>query len=317
MVMSDTIVQRISSAVGVPTWTIVAAARKAPIKYKVYQIPKRSGTGMRTIAQPAKDTKVLQRWLVEHELSLLPVHGCTTAYRSGASIRENAQRHINSRYLFKADFSNFFASITDAHLEQHLRKYLPTRYSGEELRFISHVVLWRPNLASRRLELCIGAPSSPCISNTIMYDFDVQVSNYCDELGIVYSRYADDLTFSTTIPGLLTGVPNVLRNLLGALEYPRIRLNEDKSVFTSKKYRRTVTGLVLSSQGAVSLGRDRKRLIRAMVDHFRSGILDSAGVNNLRGLIAFAHDVEPEFVNRLAKRYGPEVIENIRRPQII
>jgi hypothetical protein len=127
----------------------------------------------------------------------------------------------------------------------------------------------------------------------------------------VYSRYADDLAFSTNEPGVLTHLPQVVRQELFRLPWPRIALNEDKTVYTSKKYRRTVTGLVLSSQGHVSMGRDRKRLIRAMVHRFELGELDEAGALRLRGLLAFASDVEPEFIERIGNSVGTEIIRRI------
>lgn len=309
--MTDTLMSRMSVALNVPQWVVATAGRRAPNRYKVYKIPKRSGDGMRTIAQPARESKALQRWLIDNELRLLPLHKCTTAYRTGSSIRENASRHVAHRYLLKADFANFFPSIKANDVALHLRKYIPERYTEGEIAFICHSVLWRPNLRSRELELCIGAPSSPCISNTIMYDFDVEVERYCVEYDITYSRYADDLAFSTNTRDQLTLVPEMLRRLLRRLEYPRISLNESKHVFTSKKYRRTVTGLVLASQGYVSLGRDRKRLIRSMVDHFRANKMNEEQRAKLRGLLAFAQDVEPDFIHRLTRHYGEAIIGSV------
>ena len=74
---------------------------------------------------------------------------------------------------------------------------------------------------------------------------------------------------------------------------------------------RKLTGLILSNQGKVSLGRDRKRLIRAMVHRFVLGKSTPNELDKLRGLIAFSHDVEPDFVNRLRQKFGSHQIDQI------
>jgi retron-type reverse transcriptase len=144
-----------------------------------------------------------------------------------------------------------------------------------------------------------------------LYDLDVSIAELCSGKSVVYSRYADDMAFSTNVPGVLTVIPDLLRSKLRTLEYPRLSLNENKTVFTSKKSRRTVTGLVLANQGYVSLGRDRKRNIRAMMAYFRDGKLPDYELQRLAGLISFANDVEPDFVARLRSHYGDALFEKL------
>jgi len=313
---SQTLLQRITFDLGVPVPTLRRLARSAPHRYKVFTIAKRSGSGMRVIAQPAKEVKAVQRWLVEKEFLRLPKHAAATAYGAGCSILDNAQRHQNGRFLLKLDFQNFFPSIKEMDLRAHVAKHLPERYTEADITLICRFCLWYPP-GSRDLELCIGAPSSPILSNSIMYDFDIAVSSYCTIAGIVYSRYADDLAFSTSRPDILTAVPRVIRELLINAPYPTLRLNEQKAVYTSKKFRRSVTGLVISSQGAVSLGRARKRIIRSMLHWFIMGKLASEECGKLRGLIAFSEDVEPDFVRRLEAHYSKATLDKVRQYRIL
>ena len=65
----------------------------APKRYKTYAVPKRSGVGYRTIAQPAREIKMLQRWAVQEYLATLPVHSAAQAYEVGSSIKNNADWH--------------------------------------------------------------------------------------------------------------------------------------------------------------------------------------------------------------------------------
>ena len=103
--------QRIGGDLGVTESYLRQLARSAPYRYSKFKIPKRSGTGERLIAQPAKEVKRIQRWLLRNDLSQLPMHDAATAYRKGAGIAANARPHANNRFLLKMDFRNFFPSI--------------------------------------------------------------------------------------------------------------------------------------------------------------------------------------------------------------
>jgi RNA-directed DNA polymerase len=81
--------------------------RTAPLRYKVFEIPKRDGSP-RIVAQPAREVKAIQRWLVKDLSTILPVHSAATAYQKGTSIKINADRHARSNFILKMDFKNFF-----------------------------------------------------------------------------------------------------------------------------------------------------------------------------------------------------------------
>ena len=91
-----------------PRSTVEHLMQSAPHRYKVYDIPKRSGHGMRTIAQPAREVKRLQYWVLANCLADVPVHEAATAYREGLNTRSNAEVHVRNPYLLKLDFRNFF-----------------------------------------------------------------------------------------------------------------------------------------------------------------------------------------------------------------
>jgi len=91
----------------------------------------------------------------------------------------------------------------------------------------------------------------------------------------------------------------------------RLTLNEKKTVFTSKKFQRQLTGLVLANDGKVSMGRDKKREIRSMADHYRRGNLTSEETSRLRGLIAFALSVEPQYVESIQRMIGADAYSSL------
>ncbi len=109
------------------------------------------------------------------------------------------------------------------------------------------------------LVLSIGAPSSPIISNFILYRFDRIITEHCRKLGINYSRYADDLTFSTNEKDILLNFPSKVRKTLSRLYSGQIKVNLKKTVLSSKAHNRHVTGITLSNDGTLSVGREKKR----------------------------------------------------------
>ena len=88
--------------------------RSAPRRYKVFEIPKRTPGKMRTIAQPAREVKGLQYWVMENFLHQFKVHPAATGYREGLNIADNARPHVHGRFLLKLDFKDFFPSLTAA-----------------------------------------------------------------------------------------------------------------------------------------------------------------------------------------------------------
>lgn len=304
------LIQRIMEDFGLSEGETLTLVRSAPYRYKVYQIPKRQAGKFRTIAQPAREVKTLQRWLVSKALADLPVHNCAMAYRKGRGIKHNVLPHVSNRYLLKMDFRDFFPSIKARDLTAHIQRHLARRFTPEECELIGRIALWKPK-GNSELILSIGGPSSPFISNSIIFDFDELVFEYCRGKDVTYTRYADDLAFSTNLPNVLVEVEGFVSSVCKQLDYPDLSINREKTVFASKKHRRKLTGLILSNQERVSLGRDRKRIIRAMVHRFVQGNSTPDELDKLRGLVAFSLDVEPHFVNRLRNKYGGHQIDRI------
>lgn len=303
------IYQELSSKFLIDENALVDYIKRAPHKYKVYQIPKRNGSGTRTIAQPTPELKVFQRAALAHWLLQLPVHDSAFAYREKIGIKQNAEKHASNQYLLKMDFSDFFPSIRDIDLIAHIQRHHGTISERDQVA-IKKLFFWRPKGQSVS-RLSIGAPSSPFISNTILFEFDQKLSESCSSMGITYTRYADDLTFTTNIPNILSGVPGVVDGLLRELSYPTLIVNSRKTVFSSKKSNRHVTGLVISNEDKVSLGRDRKRFIRSMVYKFSQGSLEQDDTNKLKGYLGFAKNAEPDFYQALIKKYSYKTIRAI------
>lgn len=283
----------------------------ASYRYKVYKIPKRQQGQFRIIAQPSAELKILQRWLVNSVLSKLPVHKAATAYIENKSIADHAAIHVKSRFLLKMDFKDFFPSISAKDVFEHLVK--KGKFSEENARLICHLVCWRDR-TNNKLCLSIGAPSSPFLSNAILYDFDKAIAQLCKDKKVNYSRYADDLAFSTNKEEILKHFPAEVKKICDALSYPRLIINNKKTVSCSKAFRRSLVGLILTPNGEVSLGREKKRHLRSELYRFSKSMLPSTEVSSLRGDLAFAWSVEKKFIFSLLRQFGDDVFRDLDLP---
>ena len=139
------------------------------------------------------------------------------------------------------------------------------------------------------------------------------MADYCAGHNIDYSRYADDLALSTSKPKVLNYAFVFIKQLCNNILYPRLLLNNEKTVFASKKHKRQLTGLILANNGQPSSGREKKRLIRSMTYRFSMDELTQEQIPHLRGLVAFALSIEPLFVNSIKRMIGGEVFQNLMK----
>ncbi len=317
--------------------------RKAPLLYKVYDIRKKGkGKGTRTIAQPTPKLKQLQRETVLELEEKILIHSCATAYiKNKNGILENAQAHKDSKYFFKYDFKDFFPSIKAADFNIQLER---AGYSESERIDLLKIIFrfkkendkektkkiykalldtdfnqnTNPNLLNLMIEdykdefqLSIGAPSSPFVSNAIMFDFDKSVDDWAKETNFIYTRFADDITISCQTKQDTETITAKLNETLKGLEYPTLQLNDSKQKSVSLKSRVTITGLNITSEHKVSLGRKKKKQIRAMIDHYVKGKFSKHKINELSGWLAYAKAVDNDFFRSMQKKYTAERIASI------
>jgi RNA-directed DNA polymerase len=304
----NAVLSKLSERSGLPVHLLFKIVKTAPDRYKTFEIPKRTG-GVRLISQPAREVKRLQRIAAELFLSGLPIHHAATAYRTGKSIRDNALPHALNGPILKMDFQDFFPSIK---LRDWLRYCNDTNAFQQEEAEILGRLFFRRVPGERLHQLAIGAPSSPLLSNILLYNFDSTIDSLIEADSVSYTRYADDLTFSAERTGYLTGVRKYVKIALNEIQYPRLSINQEKTVYATRRFRRSITGLVLSNEGKVTIGRDRKRVLRAAVHRASLGQLNEVQCMQLCGMLAYVNAVEPTFLNTLIRVYGVALIRRIQ-----
>jgi retron-type reverse transcriptase len=269
----------------------------APFRYKTYKIAKRNG-GTREISQPSRDLKILQRFILRNFLNdRLVCHNAAMAYRPKRNITDNVRPHITNPYLLKMDFKDFFPSIR---IEDFVSFVLDRGIcvSEHDARNLGKVFF--KNTPQGTI-LSIGSPGSPAISNAMLFEFDQAVYVEMSKSGISYTRYSDDMAFSTNQKNVLFDVPLEIKKILDSINYPILAINHEKTVFSSKKFNRHITGITISNEGNMSLGHLTKRHLRSRV--YGASEMNEDELSELRGYLAFAFQIEPELLVKLSNKY--------------
>lgn len=237
-------------------------------KYRTFTIPKRSG-GVRTISAPDPRLKLLQKklssllndCLVEIEEDLQsPAHG----FKPGRSIFSNATQHRRRRYVLNLDLEDFFPSIHFGRIAGYLEK---SKHFGLDPKIAKILA----NLLCHNSALPQGAPSSPVVSNLLARMLDTQLARLAKRNRLSYSRYADDLTFSTNLKSFPPTVAKQVTehkwelgdDLTSTIRSCGFRINNAKTRMQYKSSRQVVTGLVVNDK--VSVPVEYRRWARAAV----------------------------------------------------
>ena len=304
--MTVPLLQELSAELGMGLTDLTRIISSGPVRYKVYQIPKRRG-GVRTIAQPSRDLKFIQRYLLRNKLIMFPVHDSALGYVNGKNILDNAKLHKNSKTILKLDFVNFFPSlkVDDWEVIAQTKGIV-----GLDLYLYNLILFWGEGSTSPKC-LSIGAPTSPMLSNIIMYETDKALSAAALAMKVIYTRYADDITASSYSRQSLVSFEAFARQYLNGMHSPRLTFNEAKSGVFGPSWKRMVTGLVITPTSSISIGRERKRTISAMLHKVSIGDVDTKAMYKLRGLLAFAKSVEPGFIISMRNKYGNNTLRRV------
>jgi retron-type reverse transcriptase len=282
--------------------------------YVKFQVPKRSG-GMRTLSAPHKTLKAAQRWVYDEIVSRFPLSEAAHGFVPGRGIVTNATPHVGKPVVLNMDLEDFFPSISFYRVRHVFERH---GYSGSVATVLALLCTECPRTTAEyagvRYEVAAGpralpqgAPTSPGLSNQVARKLDKRLLGIAAKLGVAYTRYADDLTFSGgeelagKVGYLMARVRNIARD-------EGFAVNEKKSRVMRRSAAQTVTGVVVNDKPSVS--RDEVRRLRAILHRARFEGLDAQnreGRPNFRswleGKIAFVNMVRPDIGAKLRSEF--------------
>lgn len=277
----DTI-EGIASAMCLSESKIKYLAYQSEYFYKVYDLPKKNG-GKRTIAQPNRELKAIQAWILRNILDKLSSSEHCKGFEKGTSILDNALPHVGANYVLTMDLENFFPNI---------------RASG--VYTIFNVIGYNPTISSIFTNLCTyknglpqGAPTSPKLANLVCAKLDARLHGYAGSKGIVYTRYADDLTLSGQTPQKIYKAAKFIRTIITD---ERFHINEQKTVIAGTKKRKEITGLVVS-ESCVGIGREKYRDLRSKIH--RLFVDKNVNFSHVNGVLSFLYSVDKKYYKKI------------------
>lgn len=228
---------------GISAKTLYAVSNNLSRHYRSIQFPKKNG-GYRNLSVPDEVLKSIQKRIADVLLIHMPVSRYAKAYRFGSSTIRNAKHHVGKSIVLKLDILHFFDSIRYSTVKD---KVFPEDIYAEPLRILLTMLCYHKD------SLPQGAPSSPAITNIILYEFDELVSQWCRDRSIAYTRYCDDMTFSGDFDPA-----EVIRFVKLELKKMGFLLNEQKTKILRPGQQQTVTGIVVNEKLSTPVAYRRK-----------------------------------------------------------
>lgn len=222
-----------------------------------FKLPKKSYPYFREICEIEDQTykfiiKVLSESFSCNYLPPLEVHG----FIRNRSPVTNAKAHLSSKYLLNIDLQNFFANISITAIEKAM---LTQGFNPEIAKFLAQICTLNNHLIQ-------GFSTSPVLSNMTMIDLDRDLKIYAENQKIKYTRYADDLSFSSN-----ENFPEfaMIEHLVRKYGF---QINQDKVKYQKRGWHQYVTGLTIFDSNYPRIPKKFKKNLRLEIYNLKKNI---------------------------------------------
>ncbi|MFT8989453.1 MAG: reverse transcriptase family protein [Gluconobacter albidus] len=320
--------------------------RDDPEPYKLFRLRKKPSFDgdhrFRVIAIPQPSLMKTQRWIAQQILAHTRPHAAAVAYVKHGRLKDAAAVHCQSKWLIKLDITNFFESIDErsvyevfkdlgyqrlvafemARICSRLGKYTPARSgprwhsSSTQWQKIKAYQVDRPAAAWPTVgHLPQGAPTSPMLANLATRELDAELDHLASKHGLRFTRYADDITFSTRGRIMSSGAGQIVREVYTILNGHGFSPNRTKTKISAPGTRKVVLGLLvdgpepcLTREFRANMRRHLYYLLRedvGPVNHAKArGFISTIGLrNHLLGLIGFARQIDEAYGIRCREEF--------------
>lgn len=260
--------------------------------YTIASIPKKNSLEMRKIYKPNYSLKLVQKFILVEILEKITTSKEAFAFKKNNKstqefygIKYNAMEHIKNEYIYEFDLKNFFPSITK-----------------KKVFYLFINLGYNQKVANILAELCTiddilpqGSVTAPYISNLICLNLDRKLKEKCDERGITYTRYADDLTFSSNDLEKLKEIKKIVAQEVKKFNFV---LNNKKTRLMILGNKRVVTGILLQNK-KLYVKKTLKKKVRSMI--FNSIMKkDYSNLNKINGYISFISHIEEDYNEKIS-----------------
>jgi RNA-directed DNA polymerase len=266
-------------------WLAFHSEAATRVHYVRFSVPKKSG-GTRELAAPHRTLARCQEWILANILAKVAVHNAAHGFVAGRSTVTNAAAHVGQRVVVNLDLREFFPTITFPRVRGIFQQLGYSPAAATILALLStesprRTVVYAGQkffAATGPRALPQGASTSPALSNLVARRLDSRLSGISGKLGWTYTRYADDITFSSSAEDADAKVGYLLARVRHIAQDEGFAVNEKKTRIQRRKTAQSVTGLVVNDRVAVP--RQIVRRLRSILHRARR---EGLAAQNRRG----------------------------------
>lgn len=292
-------------------------------RYQTFSIKKKSGTD-RTIHAPVKGLKAILRALNFVLQCVYEPHEAATGFVLNKSIVDNAKKHVGHHYVLNMDLKDFFHTFDRNRVKMGFM-YEPFNLNGdrEPLAFLLASLCTHPFEIGGVVKNVLpqGSPTSPTLTNMLCKKLDRRLSGLANRFGATYTRYADDITFSSP-HNIYTDVVfnNELKRIIE--EDQKLVINPQKTRLQKAGYRQEATGLIVNDK--VNVRRRYVKQIRMWLYYWekygyekaeqifkRDYVADKGHVKNVKAQLVNVLDGKLEFL-KMVKGVEDETYKGLK-----
>lgn len=236
------------------------------------------------------------------------------SYSKNKKIYDGIAIHKDSKYYFKSDITNFFHSIDNELIVKTLKSNIPFLQIENCLEYIDTIL----GLISFEDRLPVGFSTSPKLSNAVLYQFDIEIEKYSQENNLVYSRYSDDLIFSTNNWEVLRDLGTIVQKQLDKIYGSKFQLNKEKTQFLDKTNRVEFLGMIITPDGHITVDKNLKENIKQLLYFFKNDKTKyeqflakyfDGKKSKAYGKLNYIYEIDKDFVLYLRRKYGNYTID--------
>lgn len=290
--------------------------------YYRFDIPKKSG-GVRHIAAPKTKLKTAQRQILDQILQKVEISGLSHGFIKSRSILTGARAHNTSPdLLINIDLENFFPTIT---FERVRGVYQSFGYSGYIASLLAMLCTYCERMpleikgeikyikTSDRI-LPQGSPASPMITNIICRNMDKRIDGLCKKLGITYTRYADDMSFSYMGDTDNLAIGNFLNSINKIIEAEGFHMKKEKTHILRKNNRQYITGIVINNE-EIGVPKKWVKILKASIHNAQKlkdsgSLVSSKTIHEISGKIAWLKSVNAKRYQKIISQ-GTEFLKSL------
>lgn len=221
-------------------------SKKVARRYKTFYIPKKNGK-LREISAPNRNLKEILYYLNMMLGEVYQAGPSAMGFVKGRSIVDNANLHVGQNYVLNLDLSDFFTSVSQSRVCKRLQ-LAPFNFNENVAKVISGLCCKKLVKDGKKgYVLPQGAPTSPLLTNAVCDFLDKKLRHLSTRNGVKYSRYADDMTFSS-MHNVYQEDKTFMKNLFSIIKEERFTVNPGKTRLQKRGERQEVTGLTVNDK---------------------------------------------------------------------